>query len=126
MSRRIALFLTWAVAVTAAAAAFAAGIDGAWTAKVEGRQGRSMEMTFHFKADGHKLSGDVSTMGGKQEISDGSIEADTIKFKVKREVQGRSVTMSYEGKLAGDEIKFKQTVEGFDRPPREFTAKRAN
>lgn len=120
------LLLSIALAATFAAAALAASVDGAWTAKMEGRQGRALEVTINLKADGDKLAGDVSAMGAKQEIKDGTIQGDAITFKVVREMQGRSITMRYEGKLSGDEIKFKQSVEGMDRPPREFTAKRAN
>ena len=106
--------------------ALAADVTGTWTAKVEGREGRTMEMTLNLKADGNQLTGTMSgARGGETAISDGKINGDVITFKVKREFQDRSFVMNYEGKVAGDEIKFKQTMEGGDRPPREFTATRS-
>jgi hypothetical protein len=104
--------------------AVAADVNGSWLAKYEGRQGRTMEMTFNLKADGQNLTGTVTGMGGEAAISEGTIAGDNVSFKVKREFQGRSMVMKYEGQVSGDEIKFKQTMEGMDRPPREFTAKR--
>jgi hypothetical protein len=37
-------------------------------------------------------------------------------FKVKRDCQGPNMTMNYEWTVAGDEIRFKQSMEGGDRP----------
>jgi opacity protein-like surface antigen len=112
------------VTLVFAMAAVAADVTGAWNAKYEGRQGRTMDMTFNLKASGQNLTGTVSGMGGDTQITDGVINGDNISFKVKREFQGRSMVMKYDGQVSGDEIKFKQTMEGGDRPPREFTAKR--
>lgn len=85
-----------------------------------------MEFKFQFSAEGEKLTGTISSpMGGEAAISDGRIQGGKVAFKVTREFQGRSMVMNYEGKLQGDEIQFKQSVEGMDRPPREFTARRA-
>jgi hypothetical protein len=39
--------------------------------------------------------------------------------------QGNEMKMVYKGKLSGDELKLTRTREGSDRPPAEFTAKRA-
>jgi hypothetical protein len=114
-----------ALALLLSVCALGADVTGAWVAKVEGRQGRSMEMTFHLKADGGNLTGTVSgARGGETAITDGKVEGDKVSFQVKREFQGRSAVLNYEGVVAGDEIKFKQSVEGGQRPPREFTAKR--
>ena len=122
---RIGFLKPLALSLVLAAGAFAADVTGAWAAKIEGREGRSMEMTFNLKADGGSLTGTVAgARGNETAISDGKIDGDKVSFKLKREFQGRSFVMNYEGVVAGDEIKFKQTVEGGDRPPREFTAKR--
>jgi hypothetical protein len=115
-----------ALAAVLVSSAQTAEIDGAWIAKVEGREGRSMEFKFQFTAHGEKLTGAISSpMGGEAAISEGKIKGDKLTFEVAREFQGRSMVMHYEGKLKGDEIQFRQSVEGMDRPPREFTAKRA-
>lgn len=109
-----------------AGAALAADVTGTWKASVPGREGAMMETTFTLKAEGAKLTGTVSNQWGDTEISDGKVAGDNITFKVKREFGDRTMIMVYEGAVAGNEIKFKSTVEGMDRPPREFVAKKSN
>lgn len=103
-----------------ALAAFAAGIDGKWTAQVPGRNGQARETTFTFKADGEKLTGTVAGRQGDNPIAEGKIAGDTITFSR----EGQRGKQSYTGKISGDEIKFK--VSGGQGEPIEFTAKRAN
>src|SRR5262245_54057908 len=122
-SRRIAF--VFAALVGAAAAARAADVTGKWTAQVPGRGGETRETTFNLKAEGEKLTGSVAGMRGDQEIQDGKVKGDDVSFSVKVSFQGNDMKMLYKGKLAGDEIKFTRSVEGSDRPPAEFTAKRA-
>lgn len=112
--------------VLCAGATMAADVTGTWKASVPGRDGAMMETTFTLKAEGAKLTGTVSNQWGDTEISDGKVAGDNITFKVKREFGGRTMIMVYEGAVSGNEIKFKSTVEGMDRPPREFVAKKAN
>ncbi len=109
----------------AAVVAFGADVAGTWKASMPGREGATMEVTFNFKVDGEKLTGTMTTQMGDTEISDGKVAGDTITFKVKREFNGNTMIMLYEGKVSGAEIKFKSTREGSDRPPREFVAKKA-
>ena len=111
--------------------AYAAGIDGKWTAEVPGRQGNTTT-TFNFKSAGEKLTGTMSGRQGDVEISDGTIKGSDVSFKVVREFNGNKITINYAGKLAGDEIKFVRTMEGGGggggqaAAPVEFTAKRAS
>ena len=121
--------LIWTLAVLVTLVVFtaiAADVNGAWKATMQGRDGQTMEQTFKFKTEGSAVTGTISGgMGGEAQIQDGKIDGDTITFTVKREFNGNAMVMKYEGKIAADEIKFKSTREGSDRPPREFTAKRA-
>lgn len=113
-------------AALAAATVMAATADGKYVAKMEGPQGRAMEMTFDLKTDGNKLTGTISGgRGGAVEIQDGKVNGNKISFTVKRTFQERTMVMKYDGTVTGSEIKFKQSVEGMDRPPREFVAKKA-
>ena len=105
--------------------AWAADVTGKWTAQVPGRQGQTSEQTFNLKAEGDKLTGTVSGQQGENPISDGKISGDEVSFVVKANFGGNEVKLVYKGKVAGDEIKFTRTREGSDRPPQEFTAKRA-
>jgi hypothetical protein len=119
--------LLWTVAsvVLIACVAVAADVTGKWTASVPGRGGNTQETTFNFKVEGDKLTGTVSGMQGDNPISDGKVSGDDISFSQKLNVQGNDVKLIYKGKVAGDEIKFTRQREGADRPPTEFTAKRA-
>jgi hypothetical protein len=119
----LAFVLTFALC---AGLALAADPSGVWKASVPGREGATMEMTFTLKAEGEKLTGSIGSQWGDTEITDGKVAGDTISFKVKREFGGNQMTLTYTGKVAGDEIQFKSVVEGSERPPREFVAKKAN
>ena len=104
-----------------------ADVNGKWTAQVPGRDGQPQETTFTFKVEGDKLTGTVSGRQGDTPIADGKITGDEISFTVTRERQCATIKQLYKGKVAGDEIKFTRSVEGGqgNRPPAEFTAKRA-
>lgn len=102
---------------------FAADVAGKWVAQVPGRDGQTREQAITFAVDGDKLSGTMAGGPGPEaKIEDGKIEGDKLSFKVTREMGGNSVTWTYKGVIAGDEIKF--TREG-GRAPQEFVAKRA-
>jgi|SRR5262245_22715723 len=124
MRKRIT-FLSVCFVFAALSLAWAADVNGKWTAEVPGRGGQTRTTTFNFKASGEKLEGTVSGMQGDNPISDGKISGDDISFKVKANFGGNEITLVYKGKVSGDEIKFTRTVEGADRPPQEFTAKKA-
>ena len=107
-----------------AVGAFAADATGKWTAEVPGRGGQARTQNMEFKADGAKLTGSMEGMNGPTPIADGKVDGDTVTFNIVREFNGNSMKSVYVGTVAGDEIKFKMTVEGRDGPAREFTAKR--
>jgi len=109
-----------------ALAAFAADVTGKWTYEMQGRGGNAMRQTINLKVDGDQLTGTISGRRGETEITNGKISGDTITFSVVREFNGNSMTMKYTGTVSGDSIKFKVEREGSDRPPMEFTAKRAS
>jgi hypothetical protein len=107
--------------------AFAADVDGKWTASVPGGQGNTMEVTFTFKADGSKLTGSMSNPRGEREIQDGKIDGDNISFNQTFERGGNSMTLVYKGAVKGDTIEFTRSMQGGGgggRPPQKFTAKK--
>ena len=124
MKKRIA-FLSVCFVFAALSLAWAADVNGKWTAQVPGRGGQTRETTFTFKAEGEKLTGTVSGMQGDTPISDGKISGDDISFTLKLNFQGNEITFLYKGKISGDEIKMTRTRQGGDQPGQEFTAKRA-
>lgn len=112
------------VVLAAITVALAANIDGKWVAQIPGPGGQMRETTFTFKAEGEKLTGTVSGRQGDVAIADGTIKGDDISFTQTFNAQGNQIKLVYKGKVSGDEIKMTRTVEGMDRPPAEFTAKR--
>jgi len=109
--------------------AFAADVDGKWTASVPGRQGNTQEVTFTFKADGTKLTGSMASPRGEVEIKDGKIDGDNISFTQTFERGGNSMTLTYNGKVSGDTIEFTRSMQGGGGGGggrgQNFTAKRA-
>lgn len=109
-----------------AVGAFAADVTGKWSAEVQGRGGQTRTQNMEFKADGAKLTGTLEGMqGNSTPISDGTVDGDTIKFTVVREMNGNTMKSNYVGKVSGDSIAFKMNMEGPNGPvEREFTAKK--
>ena len=114
-----------AVAVCVAAfgiAAFAADIDGKWTAETQGRRGPQTQ-TLTLKAAGDKLTGSLDGgRGGATDISDGTIMGSAVTFKVVRTFGENKIEQTYKGTLAGDDLKL--TMDG-GRGPQEIAFKRA-
>lgn len=119
------LLLVAAFLLSGVAIVWAADVSGKWVAQVPGRDGQTNETTFNFKVEAGKLTGSVSGRQGDNPISDGKVTGDDISFVVAISRGGNDIKLVYKGKVTGDEIKFSRTVEGMDRPPQEFTAKRA-
>ncbi len=125
---RTVVLTSVALLLVCAFGAAAADISGKWVAQVPGRQGQTQEQTFTFKVAGGTLTGTVSSQRGDQEISEGKVSGDEISFVVVRKFQDMEMKSVYKGTVAGNEIKFSMTQaggRGGDRPPTEFTAKRA-
>jgi hypothetical protein len=109
----------------ATSAAWAADVAGKWVGSAPGRGGQAQEVTFDFKVSGEQLTGTVTGPRGSSDISDGKVAGDEISFRQVLEFNGRSVTLVYKGKVSGDEIKFTRQREGGERS-QEFTAKRSS
>jgi hypothetical protein len=120
-------FFTFCLALLAATVVWAVDVTGKWTAQVPGRDGQTQETTINLKVEGGKLTGTIAGQQGETAIADGKITGDEISFTVTRERQGNTIKQLFKGKVAGDEIKFTRSTEGGqgNRPPVEFTAKRA-
>jgi hypothetical protein len=117
---RILLPLLFVLIFTASAA----DVTGTWKAAIETPNG-PFETTFHFKADGAKLTGSTSNRFQQDApISEGKIDGDQISFVVVGTFQGNEIRVNYKGKLAGDEIKLTFEVAGRDGAL-EMTAKRS-
>jgi hypothetical protein len=95
----------------------AADINGKWKAEFTSPDGTPRVNTFTFKADGAKLTGTVQGSQDETPIKDGKISGDDISFSAERPFG----TFTYQGKVSGNEIKFKVKFNDNDF---EMTAKR--
>ena len=95
----------------AVASAFAAEASpaGTWTWSAGARQGKEIAITLKLDYANGKLSGLLLAPSGGQfpdtPIADASFEGGVVRFQVKREASGLSVTTRFEGKLEGDTLK---------------------
>ncbi len=95
------VFLTTALLTVVSSLAWAADVDGKWTAQVQGRGGNTQTQTLTLKASGSKLTGSMEGgRGGAMDISGGTIDADNVSFKVVREFNGNQFTQQYKGTLS--------------------------
>jgi enterochelin esterase-like enzyme len=103
----------------------AADVTGTWQAEFDTQIG-VQKYTFTLKQDGAQLAGKASSeVGGEKheaELKEGKIDGDTVSFVENLSFQGNELRVSYEGKVAGDEIKFTRHVADF--ATEELVAKR--
>ena len=103
--------------------ASAADISGNWKGTAETPNG-TVERTFVFKVDGHKLTGETtSNRAGKSAIEDGKVDANDVSFTITVNVQGTDAKVNYKGKVEGDTIKFTVELQAIGQTL-EMTAKR--
>src|ERR1017187_8304761 len=135
MTKKLLFVLT--ILLIASFALMAADVSGKWTYEGPGRGGNlGRPVTITLKGDGATLTGTVPAGGGVGGanppppivITDGKVDGNTISFSVKREFNGNSMVIKYEGVVSGDELKLKITRNGQDGTPmtNEVVAKRAN
>lgn len=106
MKRAIAFV---AMLLIAAATAPAVDISGKWKGQMETGD---RELTFEFKVAGESLTGAVNGLLDRAlEIKDGKAQGDTVSFWVMSEWQGEPVKLVFQGKLAGEEIRFTMGTE---------------
>jgi len=126
------LFVT-TILLVLAFAAVAADVSGKWVYEQAGRGGGNpVKVTLTLKAEGSKLSGNVSRPGRDGNvmdtaISEGKVDGNNVSFKTTMEMGGNTMTTEYTGTLAGDDLKLKITRPGRDGAPMtsEVAAKRA-
>ena len=110
-------------AITLSAQTPAADVTGTWNGTFSTPNG-DMQLTFHFKQDGTKLTGTADTsMGGDPiELKNGKVDGRKIYW----ETSFNDMTIKHEGTVAGDQMTVKVTGSsdnGF--PAADLTLKRA-
>jgi hypothetical protein len=94
-----------------------ADATGTWSWTVAGRNGGAdRKMSLKFKVEGDKLTGKLIAPGRNDqttetEIKDGKIKDGEFSFTVSRERNGTTTVTKYTGKISGDTIKGKTSME---------------
>ncbi len=105
--------------------ALAADVTGTWKAEFETQRGLQ-KYTFTLKQDGANVTGKASVETGDQkrdaEFKDGKVDGDTVTFVEPLKIQDNEISITYTGKISGNEIKFTRKVGDFGSS--EATAKR--
>jgi hypothetical protein len=108
--------------LTLGVAAAADTFGGKWTISQQASNGGPPRVTvFDLKVDGTSLTGTVTApMGGRGAglpsptpvaIRNGKVNGNAVTFEVVRVFADNSVTTKYEGKLTGDTLHMKQTID---------------
>ncbi|MBC7928383.1 MAG: hypothetical protein H7039_22300 [Bryobacteraceae bacterium] len=105
-----------------ALAVFAGDVNGKWSATMEGRNGQTREMTYNFKTDGGKTTGTVMSPQGERELENVKVDGDAVSWSQTMNFGGESRTMTYAGKMEGEEIKVTMKA---GEMTRDFVMKRA-
>lgn len=118
-----ALVLALSAGALISAQTTATDVTGAWAGTFSTPNG-DVQLTFHFKQDGGKLTGTVDTnMGGDAvDIQNGKVDGNKIYW----ETSFNGMTITHDGTVDGDEMKV--TVKGSGDngfPPADLTLKRA-
>ena len=89
----------------------AANVTGTWTWTMK-RNDQEITQTLKLKQDGAKVTGTITgRQGNETEIAEGKVDGGDVSFQVTREFNGNSFTIKYKGKVEGDTIKGKTSVE---------------
>lgn len=118
--------LGWLTALLVAAgttATAAADITGRWTASFDTQIGEQ-KYTYEFKVSGTTLTGTAASENGKNEITEGTVQGDTVTFVENLNFQGMPLKITYTGKIVSDDqIDFTRNVA--DIASEKLVAKRA-
>jgi len=103
------------VAALAWLPALASGIDGKWNATVDGGPAGPIELVFEFKAEGEKLTGNLSAamMPAPTPITDGVVKGEDVSFKLAITMMEGAppLVISYVGKVKGDELNLNSVLD---------------
>ncbi len=113
------------VGLTAAAALFAADINGTWEGDMHNRNGDAVHVEMSLKAENGVLTGTLTTPGGEAEIKHGEVDGEYILFNIVRDTNGHQVTQKYRGHVNAETIDFTvTTVSPAGEHPQDFVVKK--
>jgi hypothetical protein len=105
----VSTFALAIVAVTASARA-AENPSGTWKWDVMFNN-QTFNLSLKLKQEGEKLTGTLTGPAGDTDIQDGRYKDGELSFTVVRERNGQKMTFKYSGKVSGDSIKGKTTID---------------
>ena len=115
-----------ALLMATALPAGAADLPGRWTAEFDSPIG-VQKYVYEFKNSGDALTGQATyehSMGkGTVPLNNLKVDGDKVSFDEPLTIDGNSITITYSGTLAGDELKLTRVVGEFGTE--QLTAKRA-
>ena len=115
-----------ALLLATALPAAAADLAGRWTAEFDSPIG-VQKYVYEFTKSGDTLSGQAThdhSMGkGTEQLKNVKVEGDKVSFEEPLTINGDTITITYSGTLAGDELKLTRVVGQFGTE--QLTAKRA-
>jgi hypothetical protein len=124
---KVRFLATLALLIATAATAGSAELAGRWTAEFDSPIG-VQKYVYEFKKTGDALAGQATyehSMGkGTVELQNLKVDGDKVAFEEPLTINGETITITYSGTLAGDEIKLTRVVGNFGTE--QLTAKRAS
>jgi hypothetical protein len=115
-----------ALLIAIAAPAVSAELSGRWTAEFDSPIG-VQKYVYEFKKSGDTLTGEAThdhSMGkGTVPLNNLKVDGDKVSFEEPLTIEGNTITITYSGTLAGDELKLTRVVGDFGTE--QLTAKRA-
>lgn len=106
----------FAIVCAASTLSFAADLVGKWTAEFDSPIG-NQKYTYEFKVEGDKLSGKATydhSMGkGESAIKEIKVKDGDVSFIETMKLPDMEITVTYSGKITGDELKLTRVVGDF-------------
>ncbi|HEY2146903.1 MAG TPA: hypothetical protein VGH32_03135 [Pirellulales bacterium] len=110
MKRILASAIALAIVLVAASARAEENPNGTWKWDVTFNN-QTFNLALKLKQDGEKLTGTLTGPAGDTEIQDGKYKDGELSFTIIRERNGQKMTFKYNGKVSGDTIKGKTTID---------------
>lgn len=110
MKRILASAIALAIVLVAGSARAEENPNGTWKWDVTFNN-QTFDLSLKLKQDGEKLAGTLTGPAGDTEIQDGKYKDGELSFTVIRERNGQKMTFKYNGKVSGDTIKGKTTID---------------
>ncbi|HEY9154449.1 MAG TPA: hypothetical protein VIM69_04920 [Opitutaceae bacterium] len=115
LRKHLKLFVTVAF-ISASCVLHAADLTGHWTSEFDSQIG-PQKYTYDFKTNGDVVTGKATydhSMGkGEVDLADVKVQGDDVSFTETVNIQGNPLKISYQGKIAGDEMKLTRQVGDF-------------